>query len=51
MVKVGSVLNVFCVLEVLLSINTWGWNMFGLQQYPAWAMNDGFCNDTSLYEW
>ncbi len=45
MMACGFFMNLFCMCEVLLSINTWGYAMFGLGVYPDWARvgNATFC--------
>uniref|UniRef100_A0A674IVC5 Solute carrier family 13 member 2 n=1 Tax=Terrapene triunguis TaxID=2587831 RepID=A0A674IVC5_9SAUR len=37
MAKAGSVLNILGVLTIMLAINTWGYSLFDLNQFPVWA--------------
>ncbi|XP_053864345.1 solute carrier family 13 member 2 [Malaclemys terrapin pileata] len=37
MAKAGSVLNILGVLTIMLAINTWGYPLFNLNQFPVWA--------------
>ncbi|XP_042194581.1 solute carrier family 13 member 5-like isoform X2 [Callorhinchus milii] len=37
MVKAGFVMNLVGVVCVTLSVNTWGWMFFNMDQFPAWA--------------
>ncbi|XP_061461473.1 solute carrier family 13 member 2 isoform X1 [Rhineura floridana] len=37
MVKAGCVLNLLGVLTITLAINTWGFPLFDLAQFPSWA--------------
>ncbi len=37
MMACGFFMNLFCMCEVLLSIHTWGYSMFGLGVFPDWA--------------
>ncbi|XP_077168226.1 solute carrier family 13 member 2 [Paroedura picta] len=37
MVKAGSMLNLLGVLAITLAINTWGYPLFDLSNFPAWA--------------
>ncbi len=48
MVKVGTVLNVICLAVVMLAINTYGYAMFDLDEFPEWAASPSLGNDTNL---
>uniref|UniRef100_A0A8C8S924 Solute carrier family 13 member 2 n=1 Tax=Pelusios castaneus TaxID=367368 RepID=A0A8C8S924_9SAUR len=37
MAKAGSVLNIVGVLTIMLAINTWGYSLFDLSNFPVWA--------------
>ncbi|XP_074528665.1 solute carrier family 13 member 2 [Halichoeres trimaculatus] len=37
MVKAGAILNVIGILTINLGINTWGYAMFDMGRFPAWA--------------
>uniref|UniRef100_A0A3Q1GLU1 Solute carrier family 13 member 2 n=1 Tax=Acanthochromis polyacanthus TaxID=80966 RepID=A0A3Q1GLU1_9TELE len=37
MVKAGFMLNIIGILSINLGINTWGYTMFGMDTFPAWA--------------
>ncbi|KYO40865.1 solute carrier family 13 member 2 isoform X1 [Alligator mississippiensis] len=37
MAKAGFMLNILGVLTITLSINTWGYSLFQLHTFPAWA--------------
>ncbi|XP_063151231.1 solute carrier family 13 member 2 isoform X2 [Candoia aspera] len=40
MVKAGCVLNILGVLTIMLAINTWGFPLFDLHQFPSWASSN-----------
>lgn len=35
--KAGSVMNLFCIFVIQLTINTYGYAYFDLGTYPDWA--------------
>ncbi|KAM3869421.1 solute carrier family 13 member 2-like [Diretmus argenteus] len=37
MVKAGAMLNIIGILTINLGINTWGYSMFQMHTFPAWA--------------
>lgn len=37
MILTGLMLNVICVLQTVLAINTWGVLIFGLWDFPDWT--------------
>jgi len=48
MMKIGFLLNIFCIFTTNLAINTWGMPIYGLGEFPAWAAANTNCSSTSL---
>ena len=46
MIKLGFVLNVVCLGIITFAINTYGYLMFDLGEFPSWAEDYSSANDT-----
>ena len=48
MVKLGAVMNLLCLLVVNVCINTYGYAMFDLGEFPEWASDVAAANQTDF---
>ncbi|BFZ04546.1 hypothetical protein BsWGS_07585 [Bradybaena similaris] len=46
MIKTGVVLNIIGVLVIVLAVNTWGFLIYDLGEFPSWAVPAGIAEET-----